>query len=467
MKIKPAKWISCLLAVSMLLTALAWAAPAEELPDPPQVTAASAVVMDYETGELLYAKDADTMRVPASMTKVMTAYLVFEELEAGRLSLDSLCTVSAENARMSRNGEYPSVVPLEAGSRLTVDTLLRLLFVPSASAACRVLAETVSGSEDAFVQRMNETAARLGMQTAYENCHGAKPHYITARSQAILIREFIQRFPQVLEYTTLTSTTFNGVTYENTNKLLEGTYYYEGIDGFKTGTIPEAGYCLSATAVRNGQRLITVVMASSSADTRCTDSIRLLDYGWEALEALRVFDDMNGHWGLDAAEALYSLGAELHVENALFRPDEAITRAEFAAMLYTTLEASNALPQPAEEPPAEKPVFSDLAGHWAREYIEAAAAAGLVSGRTDGVFDPEGLMTREQAMVLLDRAWDLPEENGLGFADDGRISLYALEAAARTTAAGLFQGNEAGRLDPLGIVTRAQGAELICRLLEL
>ena len=110
------------------------------------------------------------------------------------------------------------------------------------------MAEYISGSEEAFVQRMNETARELGMTAEYENSHGAHVHYLTARSQAILVREFIQRYPQILDYTSLTGVSFNGKWYPNTNKLLPGLdYAYEGADGFKTGTITAAGYCLSAT----------------------------------------------------------------------------------------------------------------------------------------------------------------------------------------------------------------------------
>ena len=256
--------LALLLVCSLLCGSAGAAAPAA--PQAPSVTAASAIVMDCDSGEVLYEKDADTMRVPASMTKVMTAYLIFEELEAGRLTLDTMVPISAQNARKSLDGSsYPASVPLTAGSSVSVDTLLRLILIPSASASCIVMAEYISGSEAAFVQRMNETARALGMTAEYENSHGAHVHYLTARSQAILVREFIHRFPQILDYTSLTGVTFNGRWYPNTNKLLPGLdYAYQGADGFKTGTISAAGYCLSATAVRDGHRLISVVMKSST-----------------------------------------------------------------------------------------------------------------------------------------------------------------------------------------------------------
>ena len=271
----------------------ALSAPAEPepvvLPDPPEITADRAIVIDYDTGETLYEKDADSMGIPASMTKVITAYIIFEELEAGNLTLDTLVPVSAENAAISRDMDnYPAAVPLAAGSSLPVDTLLRLILLPSASASCIVMADYISGSEEAFVQRMNETARRLGMTAEYENCHGAHVHYMTARSQAILVRECIRRFPEMLEYTSCTSVTLeDGRTYENTNGLLPGgDYGYEGADGFKTGTIPEAGCCLCATAERDGRRVITVIMHADNEETRHTDSAALLDYGFQVLELL-------------------------------------------------------------------------------------------------------------------------------------------------------------------------------------
>lgn len=257
------------------------------LPAAPEIAADSAIVIDYDTGMVLYEKDADAMMVPASMTKVMTGYIIFEELEAGNLTLDTLVPISAETAEKSWDGEtYPASVPLAADSSYRVDTLLRLIFLPSASASCIAMAEYISGSEEAFVERMNETARRLGMEAEYTNCHGALVNHLTARSQALLVQECIRRFPQMLEYTSATQVHLaDGRTYTNTNGLLPGgDYEYEGADGFKTGTTDEAGCCLSATAVRDGRRIISVIMHSDTDETRHTDSAALLDYGFAVLE---------------------------------------------------------------------------------------------------------------------------------------------------------------------------------------
>ena len=455
--------LALLLVCSLLCGSAGAAAPAA--PQAPSVTAASAIVMDCDSGEVLYEKDADTMRVPASMTKVMTAYLIFEELEAGRLTLDTMVPISAQNARKSLDGSsYPASVLLTAGSSVSVDTLLRLILIPSASASCIVMAEYISGSEAAFVQRMNETARALGMTAEYENSHGAHVHYLTARSQAILVREFIHRFPQILDYTSLAGVTFNGRWYPNTNKLLPGLdYAYQGADGFKTGTISAAGYCLSATAVRDGHRLISVVMKSSNDRTRHTDSAALLDYGFALLDYRSPFADVSGHWCRDAVTSLDELGVELHTDGTSFRPGDLVTRAEFTAMLYTAMAQTGSLPQPTEEP--AEPYFYDTAGSWAEDYIIPAARLGLITGSDAGYFSPERPITRQEMTVILDRCLDLPDENGLGFSDDGDIALWALEAAARTSAAGLFQGS-GGRLMPLATSTRAEAAAVISRVAD-
>lgn len=495
------------LLFALLLTSTVVAATP---PTPPNITADSAIVMDYDTGEVLYEKDADTMRVPASMTKVMTAYIIFEELEAGNLTLDTMVPVSNTNADHSRSSSYPAMVPLPYGKSQSVDTLLKLILIPSASASCIVMADYISGSEAAFVQRMNETAKRLGMTAEYENSHGAHVHYLTARSQAILVREFISRFPQVLEYTSMTGVTFNGKYYPNTNKLLPGLdYAYDGVDGFKTGTISAAGYCLSATAVKNGRRIISVVMHADDDKTRHTDTTALLDYGFAMLEYQAPYTDMAYHWGREDVAALKDLGVELHPDGESFRPDANVTRAEFTAMLYTALAQSGALPElpeettqppeptesalPAEEdseqslppenttepdpdaastpeptptPEPEAPAFTDIQGHWAQTYIEEAIQFGLISGTGSDTFSPDQAITRQEMMVLIDRCMDLPDENGLGFSDDGQIAFWALEAAARTTAAGLIQGNN-GKLMPNASASRAQAAAMVNWLLDL
>lgn len=245
------------------------------------ITATSAYVMDYDTGETLYAQNADLRRTPASMTKVLTSYIVYQELEKGSLTLDTQVPISAHSAAISRDGAYPLSVPLTAPS-YTVDTLLSLLHVPSASGACVALAEYIAGSESAFVERMNQTAATLGLDAVYYNVHGCGPNKITARAQAQLTRHFIRTYPDVLRYTTMSSVEFEGKTYTNGNTLVNGSYL--GCDGFKTGTFGDSGYCLSSTAQRGGHRVIAIAMNADSRATRISDSAQLLDLGFAEIE---------------------------------------------------------------------------------------------------------------------------------------------------------------------------------------
>lgn len=246
--------------------------------------AASVFVMDGDTGEELYSYYGDTARVPASMTKVLTAYIIYQELEKGTITLDTPIKISHNVAVKSRDSNYPMAVPLTEGATYTVDTLLHLIMIPSASASCIAMAEHISESESAFVKRMNETAKSLGLNATYYNCHGAQPNYITARSQAKLTKIFIDTYPDILRITSKSGVSFNGSYYNNTNHMLNTMVPYEGLDGFKTGTIAEAGYCVTTTAVRNGRRVIAVVMKSTSDAQRFADSRQLLDYGFQQIE---------------------------------------------------------------------------------------------------------------------------------------------------------------------------------------
>lgn len=245
--------------------------------------AASVFVMDGDSGEELYSYNGDTARVPASMTKVLTAYIVYEELEKGTITLETPIKISHNVAVKSRDSNYPMAVPLTEGATYTVDTLLHLIMIPSASASCIAMAEHISGSESAFVTRMNQTAKSLGLTATYYNCHGAQPNYITARSQAMLTKIFIDTYPDILRITKKSGFSFNGSYYNNTNHLLNTMAPYEGLDGFKTGTISAAGYCVTTTAVRNGRRVIAVVMKSTSDAQRFADSRQLLDYGFDQI----------------------------------------------------------------------------------------------------------------------------------------------------------------------------------------
>lgn len=275
------------------------------------IYAQAGIVMDFETGEILYEKNIEQALIPASITKIMVAYIVFEEIAAGNLTFDSLMTVSANATKVSQNVQIASygAKTIPTGSTHTVDALLKMLFIPSAGEACVIFAENIEGSEENFVKRMNETAERLGMVgTKYTNCHGSYNHYTNALSQALLIRDFITKFPNVLDYTSLKSTTFNGRTYTNTNKFYS-SIPYAGIDGFKTGTTSEAGYCLSATLDKEGHRLISVVLKSTSTNNRYYDAQKILEHSYSLLRTNSlIYDGIGSSEFKSDIENFYKLG---------------------------------------------------------------------------------------------------------------------------------------------------------------
>ena len=248
----------------------------------PNITAPIAVVMCYDTGEILYDRDMHRRWVPASMTKSLTAFIVYQEIEAGNLTLDTTLRVSANAARFSQDRRVEgSFVPLQEGSYISVEVLLQLTMLPSANAACVVFAEHISGSEAAFVDRMNQTAYELGMYTSFTNSHGAIAHHSDAYSTAVLVREFIRRYPDILRITAMPYMRFGGITYNNTNRLLPGrTMPFAGMDGFKTGSLRVAGWNHSTTAIRDGRRVIAVVMGTPNVDVAHRESRILIEHGF-------------------------------------------------------------------------------------------------------------------------------------------------------------------------------------------
>lgn len=248
-----------------------------------QSDAPNAILMEATTGAILYEKDADKEKPPASVTKIMTLLLIFEALSKKQITLTDTVTVSEHAASMGG-----SQVFLEPGETQTVDTMIKCIAVSSANDACVAMAEHISGSEDAFVAKMNEKAQALGMKhTHFVNCCGldADGHYTSARDIALMSKELIVNYPDIFHYTTIWMENITHVTkrgesefgLSNTNKLLR---QYQGATGLKTGSTSKAGFCLSATAERNHISLIAVVMACQSAKERVKDCASLLDYGF-------------------------------------------------------------------------------------------------------------------------------------------------------------------------------------------
>lgn len=243
----------------------------------------SVLLMELNSGQVLFEKDADTARRPASVTKIMTMLLAFDAIDAGKFSLTDTITVSEHAAGMGGSQVY-----LEVGETQTVEDMLKCMIVSSANDAAVAVGEAIAGSEEGFCKMMNEKAKELGMTNShFENACGleAKDHLMSARDIANLSRELLLKHPEVTDYTTIWMDTIIHKTRKgesefglaNTNKFLKK---YEGANGLKTGYTSAAGFSMSATAVRNGTTLIAVVMGSKTKDIRYSDAAKLLDYGF-------------------------------------------------------------------------------------------------------------------------------------------------------------------------------------------
>ena len=282
------KWIAVLMTAVMLALTGSFAVMAEDETEGENggtvtVTAPSVLLMEASSGKVLFEKDADTKRPPASVTKVMTILLIYDALSEGKIHKEDVVTVSEYAASMGG-----SQVFLEAGEEQTVDTLLKCIIVSSANDACVAMAELVAGTEEAFVQQMNERAKGLGMKnTVFKNCNGldADGHVTTARDIALMSRELITKYPDVYEYTKIWMDTIIHKTKKgesefglsNTNKLIR---QYSYATGLKTGSTGEAKFCLSATAQKDGIDLIAVIMAAPDVKARFADAQTLLNYGF-------------------------------------------------------------------------------------------------------------------------------------------------------------------------------------------
>lgn len=282
------KWIAALMAAVMLCLSGSMAVMAEEETEGESagsvtVTAPSVLLMEASSGKVLYEKDADTKRPPASVTKVMTILLIYDALATGKIQKEDVVTTSEYAASMGG-----SQVFLEAGEEQTVDTLLKCIVVSSANDACVAMAEYIAGTEEAFVQQMNERARSLGMEnTVFKNCNGLDTdgHVTTARDIALMSRELITKYPDVYEYTKIWMDTIVHKTKKgeeefglsNTNKLIR---QYSYATGLKTGSTGEAKFCLSATAQKDGIDLIAIIMAAPDVKARFADAQTLLNYGF-------------------------------------------------------------------------------------------------------------------------------------------------------------------------------------------
>lgn len=303
-------WLACLLLVASRALA---DQPVVEPAAPPKLTFKSHYLVDFTTDRVLAATGADLQLAPASLTKLMTAYVVFGALQSGRIRLDDRARVSEKAWRMGGTRMF-----IEVNSDVALEDLLRGLLVQSGNDAAVALAEHVSGSVEAFVVEMNAAAETLGMQgSAFRNPHGlpARGHYTTARDLAVLAKAIIGEFPDFYSLYAEREFTYNGIAQSNRNALL---WRDPTVDGMKTGYTDAAGYCLVTSATREGMRLIAVVLGAPSARSRNDGAQKLLEYGFNNFETHKLYSAGQGLdnarvWGGEAEFAELGITEDIYV----------------------------------------------------------------------------------------------------------------------------------------------------------
>lgn len=258
------------------------------LPSPPATFSQSYVLMNFESGQILAERNPDQPFEPASLTKLMTAYLAFEALTRHHISLNTEMTVTAEAFQKKGSSMF-----LELGQRVTFSQLLRGLIIQSGNDAATLIAQTLAGSEAQFVERMNERARDLGMKTTqFQNASGLPQasHFASAKDLALLSRALLRDFPQFYPWFSQQSFEFNAIEQKNRNRLLwEDT----SVDGLKTGHTQASGYSIATSAEREGVRMIAVIMGAKTEHARAESAQRLLNYGFRFFETRRLFSALS------------------------------------------------------------------------------------------------------------------------------------------------------------------------------
>ncbi|WP_313978783.1 D-alanyl-D-alanine carboxypeptidase family protein [Iodidimonas nitroreducens] len=326
------------------------AAPLAAVAQGLETSARHALLMEMETGDVLFSKDPETPFPPASMSKMMTVYLAFDQIRAGSLSLDDTTRVSDEAWRRWA-GTEASLMFLGAGEEVSVKQLLYGIIVSSGNDACTVLAEMMSGTEDAFALWMNEKAAEIGMSNSqFKNASGwpADGQYTTAHDLATLAEKTIRNFPELYEIYAEKSFTHGkdfrtgeAITQSNRNPLI---YRMDGADGLKTGHTEAAGYGLTGSAIRNGRRLIVVVAGLDSVSARARESQSLLEYGFRAFDTYSIFDA-----GDQIGEADVWLGKSGKVPLIVQDPLKLTLSRRDRTALEMVLRYDNPIPSPIEK----------------------------------------------------------------------------------------------------------------------
>ena len=329
------------------------------VPAPPAIGAESHLLMDYHSGRILASSNPEARMEPASLTKMMTTYVVFSELTQGNIELTDMVHISERAWRMGGSKMF-----IEVDTEVSVEDLLKGLIIQSGNDASVALAEFIAGEESSFADLMNKYASRMGLTgTHFENASGmpSPDHYTTAKDMALLAAALIRDFPDLYKLHEEKSFEYNGITQYNRNKLL---WRDESVDGLKTGHTQSAGYCLVASAERDGMRLISVILGSDSERSRLAETNALLSYGFRFFETHRLYEAHQPVtevrvWkgevdtlGVGLTEALYvtvprgqydKLNAKMEIENRVTAP---VLEGETRGQLHVTLAGEQLAQRP-------------------------------------------------------------------------------------------------------------------------
>jgi len=363
----------------ILLVSLAFAAaaPAQTqpipVPSPPQLGAESYILMDFHSGRVLVDQRSGERHDPASLTKIMTAFVAFSELRAGNLAMDDTVRISERAWRTGGSRMF-----VEVGSDVTVEDLLRGMIIQSGNDASVALAEHIAGTEGTFAELMNQYASDLGMvNTHYTNAPGLpeENHYSTAADTARLVQAMIRRFPELYQLYSERSFTWNGIQQYNRNRML----WQDGsVDGVKTGYTEAAGYCLATSAKRGDMRLISVVLGADSPSARIEQSQALLNYGFRFFETHRLYAA-----GEAVTESRIWKGASDQIGLGLTE-DLYVT---VPARQYDNLEASLSLDSQITAPVEQDQVLGSLSVRLGEETLAETPLVALEAVAEGGIWD--------------------------------------------------------------------------------
>ena len=433
-------------AAFLLIVAILFTPGAAFAANAPAINAPGAIVMDYDTGQVLYEKNADTPRSAASMTKIMTAYIILDALRTGEATWDTVIPISV-NARTQSPWDKTDFAETER-----LGDLFEPFLVRSNNQMGIAIAEYFGGGSEAqFAERMNEKARLLGIDAYYTEANGLKPNRVTPRAQALLTRAIISDYPEILNTTSKHQTKYKNEIYRSTNQFYRKFRHFKGINGFKTGTASYSGQCLSVTYTNKGRHLISVVMGSRGQDQRYHDTMALLNYAMSCYAT--------SPWAKDVPSRANHAGINTAAFRGLksFQGREAMNRGEFTLLMSLTLRL------PMTEADGG---FSDVpADAYYAKAVAAARNAGLIDGYEDGRFRPERLISREEMAKILFVAMKYDDaSHNLPFKDANAIGSVFRPAVASLTARGILHGKGDNLFDPKGTASREEATQMMLNL---